>query len=195
MKRFISTLCNDILVKSLWTSYTGQSAGSFNPVNLAEIRNSSEKWFHNLLQTLVGSKLVTYSLADDEKKEFQKFMHDVVRENKTLFRNYNINSQNLENLLKGQYSIQIFHLCDSTYTLKMVLTSFHGQADVERGFSLNKKLVIENMSAENARMLLTKKPWNKKRICKENRKRSKVNKYRWRNNSTELEEVNWIAIK
>ena len=85
-------------------------------------------------------------------------MRDVVRENKTLFRNYNINSQNLENLLKGQYSIQIFHLYDPTYTLKMVLTSFHGQADVERGFSLNKKLVIENMSPENARMLLTKKP-------------------------------------
>ena len=33
-----------------------------------------------------------------------------------------------------------------SHVLKIVLTLFHSQVDVERGFSLNKQLVVENMS-------------------------------------------------
>lgn len=33
-----------------------------------------------------------------------------------------------------------------THILKMVLILFHGQTDVERGFSLNEKSIVENMS-------------------------------------------------
>ena len=36
-----------------------------------------------------------------------------------------------------------------THILKMVLILFHGQTDVERGFSLKEKLIVENISDEN----------------------------------------------
>ena len=47
------------------------------------------------------------------------------------------------------------YLKDSTqyksfcYTVNIVLTMFHGQANAERGFSVNKNLIVENMSDES----------------------------------------------
>ena len=47
------------------------------------------------------------------------------------------------------------YLKDSTqyksfcYTVKIVLTMFHGEAVVERGFSVNKNLFVENMRDES----------------------------------------------
>ena len=35
------------------------------------------------------------------------------------------------------------YLC---YVVKIVLTMFHGQADVEHGFSVNRNLIVENVS-------------------------------------------------
>ena len=49
---------------------------------------------YNFLQKMIDVKLVTSSLAGDARKEFEKFMRDFVRENKALFRNYDINSHN-----------------------------------------------------------------------------------------------------
>ena len=38
------------------------------------------------------------------------------------------------------------HCKSFSHVLKIILTLFHGQADDEREFSLNKQLVVENMS-------------------------------------------------
>ena len=69
---------------------------SLNLINLVEIPDSCEKWLHNLLQKLVDGRLVTLSLVDNAKKEFQKVICDVFRENKALYRNYKISSHNLD---------------------------------------------------------------------------------------------------
>ena len=147
-KGCMSTLCNHIFAKSPWISLFAHSAGSFSLINLTEIPDSCEKWFDKPIQKLVDDKLGTSSLVDDEKKELQKFIRDVVRENEALFRNYNIASHNLQEFfmeyLKGSIQDKSF-----SHILKMVMTLLYGQADVERGFSLNKRSPIENMSEES----------------------------------------------
>ena len=45
-----------------------------------------------------------------------------------------------------EYLKDSIHYKSFAHVLKIVLTLFHGQADVECGFSLNKQLVVENMS-------------------------------------------------
>ena len=62
-KQFVSTLCNHILSKSPLTSYFACAACCLNPINLAEIPDTCEKRFHNLLQKLVDGKLITYLLT------------------------------------------------------------------------------------------------------------------------------------
>ena len=85
-KKFVSTLCNHIIEKSPLNSCFACLAQSLNPINLAKIPESSEKRFHNLLQKLVDCKKITFSLADKSKQEFRK--SNIVRENKTIFQNY-----------------------------------------------------------------------------------------------------------
>ena len=53
--------------------------------------------------------------------------------------------------------------------LKIVLTLSHGQAEVERGFSLNKEVTVENLSEGNlvARRLLCQFVNRKKVVSKE----------------------------
>ena len=147
-KKFVCTLFNHIIEKSPLNSYFSRLAWSLNPINLAEIPESSGRRFHNLLQKLVDCKQITSSLADKAKQEFRKFKSNNVRENKAIFRNYDID----KNLLDEFY---MEFLKDSTryesfcYVVKIILTMFHGQADVERGFSVNRNLIIENMSDES----------------------------------------------
>lgn len=91
--------------------------------------------FYNLLKILVDGKIVTSFTADDENKGFQKLIRDVVKENKALFRNYNINSHSDDEFymeyLKNSIQYKSF-----THALKTVLTLFHGHASDKRGFSL-----------------------------------------------------------
>ena len=144
-KQFVSTLCTDILSKSPLISYFAPAARCLNPINLAEIPDTCEKRFHSLLQKLVDARLITSLFADEAKSEFHKFINDVVRENKALFRNYDIKSFNLDGFFMD-YLKDSIHYKSFTHVLKIILTLFHGQADVEHGFSLNKQLVVENMS-------------------------------------------------
>ena len=106
-----------------WEQFTGSYKKSVNPINLVEIPESSERRFYHLLQKLVDCKQITSSLADKAKREFRKFKCNIVRENKAIFGNYDID----KNLLDEFYTEC---LKDSTewesfcYVVKMVLAIF-----------------------------------------------------------------------
>ena len=136
-KQFVSTRCTNILSKSPLISYFARAARCLNPISLAEIPDTCEKRFHSLLQKLVDARLITSLFADEAKSEFHKFINDVVCENKALFCNCDINFFNLDGLFMD-YLKDSIHYKSFTHVLKIILTLFHGQADVEHGFSLNK---------------------------------------------------------
>ena len=144
-KKFVSTLCNQIIEKSPLNSYFACLARSLNSINLAEMPESFERRFHNLLKKLVDCKQIKSSLADKAKEEFRKFKSNIFRENKAIFRNYDIDKNRLDEFYMAYLkdSTQYEFFC---YVVKIVLTMFHGQADGERRFSVNKNLIVENMS-------------------------------------------------
>ena len=57
-----------------------------------------EKRFPNLRQKLVDGKLITFLSDDEAKREFLRFVSDVVREKKALFCNYYVKSFNRDGL-------------------------------------------------------------------------------------------------
>ena len=144
-KQFISTLCNHISSKSLLISYFARAARCWNPINLSVISDTYEKRFHNLLQKFVDGKLITSLFADETKSEFHKFASDVVRKNKALFRSYDVKPFNIDGCYIEYLKYNI-HYKSFAHVLKIFATLFNGQVDVKRGFSLNKQLVVENMS-------------------------------------------------
>ena len=144
-KQFASTLCNHILSKSSFTSYFALAARCLSSISLVVIPDTCEKRFLNLLQKLVDRKLITSLFAEEAKKEFHRFASDVVRENKEIFRNYNARPVNLD-WFYMEYLKDSIHYKSFAHVLKIAVTLFHGQGNAERGFSLNKQLVVENMS-------------------------------------------------
>ena len=144
-KQCVFTLCNHILSKSPLISYVTHATHCLNPINLAKIPDTSEKRFHNLLQKLVDGKLIASLFADKAKREFHKFVNDVVHENKVSFCNYHVKSFNLDRFYKDYLKDSIDYK-SFTHVFKIVLVLFHGQVNVECECSLNRQLVIENMS-------------------------------------------------
>ena len=126
-KQFVSTLCHHILSKSPFTSYFTRADCCLNPINLAGIPDTSEKRFLNLLQKLVDGKLVTSLFAGKAKREFHKFVSDVFRENREVFRSYNVSSLNLDGFYM-EYLKNSIHFKSFAHILKTAATLFHGQA-------------------------------------------------------------------
>ena len=77
-KQFVSTLCSHILSKIPLASYFACAACCLNLINLAEISYTCEKQFHSLLQKLVDGKLITSLFTIEAKREFHKFVSDVM---------------------------------------------------------------------------------------------------------------------
>ena len=126
-KQFPFTLCKHILSKSPFTSCFTRADRCLNPINLAVIPDTSEKRFLNLLQKLVDEKLVTSLFAAEAKREFHKFVSDVFRENRELFRSYNVRSLNLDGFYI-EYLKDSIHSKSFAHILKTVVTLFLGQA-------------------------------------------------------------------
>ena len=93
---------------------------------------------------LVEYKQVTSHVADEAEKEYKKFLYTVVKESKAFFLEFDKSKDRLDEFFM-RYLSDTVRFNNFMLIVKMVLTLAHGQADVERGFSLNDKLLVENM--------------------------------------------------
>ena len=92
---------------------------------------------------LISYKVITLDTANDSKSQYIKFVTIVVKENKPDFLNCSKTDQSLDKLMMklNGVSTKFSELCK---LLKISLILLHGQAQVERGFSVNKNLLVEN---------------------------------------------------
>ena len=101
-----------------------------------------------MLEKLVEYKQVTSHVADKAEKEYKKFLYTVVKENKAFFLEFDKSKDMLEEFFM-RYLSDTVRFNNFMLIVKMVLTLSHGQADVERGFSLNDKLLVENIQEQS----------------------------------------------
>ena len=145
---FISTLCNHLLSKSPLTSYFARCAKCLDPTTMGEMPDVCKQSFHKMLEKLVEYKQVTSHVADEAEKEYKKFLYTVVKENKAFFLEFDKSKDRLDEFFM-RYLSDTVRFNNFMLIVKMVLTLSHGQADVERGFSLNDKLLVENMQEQS----------------------------------------------
>ena len=82
------------------------------------------------------------------KEEFSHFVRFVVRENKVYFSEYNFDNDCLDQFCM-RYLKRTIRFKTLTSVIQLILVLSHGQAAVEHGFSLNDKLLVENMKPES----------------------------------------------
>ena len=59
---------------------------------MGELPESAESQFNHMLQKLVDFKHITSFSADEAKHEFSNFLNQIVRENKVIIREYDIDA-------------------------------------------------------------------------------------------------------
>ena len=99
---------------------------------------------NHILQKLVNTQHISSEFADESKVQYAAFLQNIVKAEKTNFRNYSIDDNKLDEFFIG-YVEDHARYSKFAEIMKIVLTLSHGQASVERGFSVNKNLLVENL--------------------------------------------------
>ena len=103
--------------------------------------------FQNLLSKLLSLRRFSAQECDDAKRQFELFLRKIKRYNKDECKKFDPASQRLDTfyfeLLGHEDEFAVLW-----QVVKLVLILSHGQADVERGFSINKDVVSFNMDTE-----------------------------------------------
>ena len=146
VKKFLSTLCNHLITKTAVQSKFARCAISMNPIFMIEFPERSKKLFDRILESLISSKHFTSSKADSAKVEYANFLQTIVKKNGASYQDYQID----ESLMSlDEFFMRYFDGTSRFSTLqeifKFVLILSHGQSAIERGFSVNKNILVENL--------------------------------------------------
>ena len=123
-------------------------AASFDPVKMAEYPAEASTLFGGLVDALFDQKRITCREGDDVKLQYENFLVSVVRPNTDIFSKFDFTKQRLDVFLT------VYLLGEKKYALlfkvfKFVCVLSHGQASIERGFNINKEVLVENLQQES----------------------------------------------
>ena len=127
--------------KSPVKSFSAKYLCCLSPNYIGECSETCEKLFDKVLSDLVSYK-VTPDTADCSKSQYSKFVAIVVKENKPEFLNYSKTDQCLGEFMMTFVGTSAT-FCELWKLFETLRTLSHGQAQVERGFSV-KNLLVEN---------------------------------------------------
>ena len=125
-----------------------RNAVCFVPSEMVNHGATSELRTKNLIQKLYDLKLLFSQEADKAKQEYQAFLTSVAVTDQDKFLLYDMDKNRLGSFLSG-YMKGVAKFANLWKVCKVIFTVSHGQADIERGFSVNKELLIENMKQKS----------------------------------------------
>lgn len=142
-KKCLSTLVVKVIAKSPIKSSLVRAACCLNPVRMASHAEDSSKKLKALLTNFVSLGRVAESKCDVVIKQYRFFLDRIVARQHGAFLDFKTKDTRLDDFLKGWLSRESVYE-DLYAVMKLVLVLSHGQATVERGFSVNKQITVEN---------------------------------------------------
>ena len=106
---------------------------------------SSKIW--PCLENLLAAEQISEGFLEEAKQNFPKFLR-VCKENRQDFLNFDSDNDRLDTFY-WSHNENMKSIEKVAQVLKIVLTLSHGQASVERGFTVNKSLLVENLSTKS----------------------------------------------
>ena len=133
--------------KSPMTSLFARCLRCLSSAYMLEQPEICEKFSEKILEKLVSYKKILAKDADAAKLEYSNFLTKIVKANKSDFVKFNKSSVRAD-LFFGKY-INTSEYEQMWCVFKLLLCLSHGQASVERGFSVNSNLLVENMHEDS----------------------------------------------
>ena len=119
-----------------------RNLGWLNPQSICAKREQCIEQLKRCLAILTDSKLFSVDACEDVVKQFKEFSSDHAANPD--FVSFEVGSSQLDIVLSNSMGINKKYPVLWTFAKKLLLLS-HGQASVERGFSLNKEIMVDNM--------------------------------------------------
>ena len=116
---------------------------------MTEFWESSMLLFNNLLEKLVSYKRISGACADEAKWQYSHFLNVIVKENKEKFLLFDVDEDRVDAFLMKYLVLLPSSFGSLTKVVKTLLILSHGQAQVERGFSINSEFLVDNQSNES----------------------------------------------
>ena len=140
-KTFVVSIIEKLKSKLLvWSSFLHKTT-SFNLSMLWTLRkNANFLRFKNLVQQLSQQKIISCHVRNKSLIEFEQLISKqaVV----VMFNSYDSCTQKLHNFFFKKINVQQYKAV--SHVIKCILVLFHGQSQVERGFSVNKAVMNDN---------------------------------------------------
>ena len=117
----------------------------FSPVNMVLHQESSILKLETFVDKLFQAKHLSAKESDAAKSQYDDFLKSVVRQNRESFEQFCFESGRLDQFLSTHLNRndkfkELWKVCIFVFTMS------HGQSAVERGFNINKHLLVENLN-------------------------------------------------
>lgn len=142
--KFLLKMCCHLVEKSPVKVAFVRNTRCFIPALLIESPETSEARYKRVLESLVACQHISGKFADEAKNQFPKLL-EIAKEHGEEFLAFDSANDRLDSFY-WRYITGMKSVDKLAEVLKMILTLSHGQAAVERGFSVNKSLLVENLS-------------------------------------------------
>ena len=106
--------------------------------------DNATQMFQQVLQILIENKWKTAEEADTMLAQYRKFVFDAKKYHTERFSYFKSRENRLDSFLSEILQMQVEYQ-DLWLPMQLFLTLSHGQATVERGFSVNKEVLIPNL--------------------------------------------------
>ena len=106
--------------------------------------DNATKMIQQVLQILIENKWKTAEEADTVLAQYRKFIFDAKKYHTAKFSSFKSREDRLDSFLSEILQMQVEYQ-DLWLTIQLLLTLSHGQATVERGFSVQKEVLTPNL--------------------------------------------------
>ena len=142
---FIKKIINKMSERNPMSTVIARSADAFDPkVLVNEDKDKLKQKVKNLIQKLVGLKLIEFKAGDKALAEYTKFLQSEVTQSREKFIGFKSDECRLDDFYFKKLKIEDSY-SSFAMILKIIFCMSHGQASVERGFNDNNVVLKDNM--------------------------------------------------
>lgn len=122
-------------------------ASCLDPTSMVSVPEVSKLQFNALIDKLYSSNWLPEKRAEEAKVQFDEFLSLTLKENQEKFSKFDWKEQRVDGFLgsflhRNEKYKALWDVC------QIVFICSHGQSSIERGFSVNKELLVENLSQQ-----------------------------------------------
>lgn len=137
-------LLQKLLTKCTASYSLARNLGALNPREMASDADHSISRFKRVVSQLVNVRRIKESDCDAIIQEYTSLLDNIPAFGSAKFLNFNFSTERLDELFSTYMNTESYQKLFKVVQLLLVLS--HGQTSVERGFSVNKELEIENIA-------------------------------------------------